>query len=654
LGHKLCLKYVLPSRASEPRGAVCPPVVTGSGHDARRRAKKTVDGIPSPCRFVPKVSLGNGCVPRTMLRLLLLETKSAFAERLAAALSIDGQAGCERIGLKAFDRRARASEEPPFDAILLEWRRDESDRARICRQVSRAGVRRPVIAVTFIEDIDEAMRALEAGAEDVCLRGEIEDEVLLQRIRLATERYHWQARQAVSSVTVNWSDFSRTSASPDSWWSPEEEEEEEGADAAPGTPETFRILVASASLGSPVPDRMRVGSANVPVEVTRVGTWEEACADGPTEAFDGVILDLDDAGTAALAAVRACRANWPSAAIVVTLPDADTESAVAAIREGADDCLDRVAAGSGTVPRYLQLAVTRRERRAAELVEPIDVPIEDARIRQYSVAPSEQRQHPRYFVTRSAIAFPVGRDFSPSQAVCAEGSTCDVSETGVRLELTGLECLSNRLLVVGVEASDGTLEFATVEVCNWTNGPGVLQIGGRFATADRDLLRAENLTPTFQPDTRRFETGLPVDILHRWVELGVLRPVLFDRIYVCPKCESMPSFRSGCRCCGSIHVASQRLVHHFDCAFLGPAREFEKDGRVRCPKCRVEGLKAGVDFEYVNGPYHCLDCGVADTETEVVGQCLTCQWRFPFKQAAEEELIGYHVDRLDPYALMGT
>jgi len=130
--------------------------------------------------------------------------------------------------------------------------------------------------------------------------------------------------------------------------------------------------------------------------------------------------------------------------------------------------------------------------------------------------------------------------------------------------------------------------------------------------------------------------------------------VLVDRVYVCPKCESLPTFRRGCRSCGSIHIASQPLILHADCAYLGLISEFERDGRIVCPKCGMLEMPEQGGFARHNGPCRCLDCNWSDAETEVVGQCLSCRWHFPLTCAVERDVIGYQANRLDPRLFLGT
>jgi len=163
-------------------------------------------------------------------------------------------------------------------------------------------------------------------------------------------------------------------------------------------------------------------------------------------------------------------------------------------------------------------------------------------------------------------------------------------------------------------------------------------------------LQSGYLIPIFDPLTMQHTVGISTSVLRSWEEDGTLEKVLLDRVQKCPDCHALPTFRFGCSSCGSGHVTNERLIHHFACAHAGPASEFEDQEDLACPKCRARNLVVGADFEYLNGPYTCLDCDWNSTELEHIGHCLKCGFRFPSHQAFVEELVGYHVNRMDVLA----
>ena len=128
---------------------------------------------------------------------------------------------------------------------------------------------------------------------------------------------------------------------------------------------------------------------------------------------------------------------------------------------------------------------------------------------------------------------------------------------------------------------------------------------------------------------------------------------MIDRVLLCPECGGLPTFRNGCPACGSARVNSPKMIHHFACAHIGHVEDFELAGELVCPKCRTRRMVMGTDFEYLQGPYVCLDCNRSDVALQSVGHCLSCGLRFPAHQAAEKELIAYHVNRLVPLDFIG-
>ena len=153
--------------------------------------------------------------------------------------------------------------------------------------------------------------------------------------------------------------------------------------------------------------------------------------------------------------------------------------------------------------------------------------------------------------------------------------------------------------------------------------------------------------PALDLSQLKFVSSLPAQQIEFARQRGELSEVLLDRIWVCPQCRALPSFRPACPCCGSAGVERDRTLHHFACAFVGPTSEFQlNDDGLSCPKCCAQRLMVGTDCEYLDGPWHCADCDWSPAELEIVGHCLKCGFRFPAQQAALEDLVGHHVDRL--------
>ena len=142
----------------------------------------------------------------------------------------------------------------------------------------------------------------------------------------------------------------------------------------------------------------------------------------------------------------------------------------------------------------------------------------------------------------------------------------------------------------------------------------------------------------------KFVPTLPAPQVEAARQRGALTEMLLDRVWVCPQCRALPSFRPACPCCGSGGVERDRMLHHFACAFVGSTGEFQvSDEGLACPKCCTQRLMVGTDCEYLDGPWRCTDCDWNTAELEIVGHCLKCGFRFPAQQAILEDLVGHCV-----------
>lgn len=148
--------------------------------------------------------------------------------------------------------------------------------------------------------------------------------------------------------------------------------------------------------------------------------------------------------------------------------------------------------------------------------------------------------------------------------------------------------------------------------------------------------------PTLDLTQLKFVPSMPAHQMESARQRGKLSEVLLDRVWVCPQCRAVPSFRPACPCCGSAGVERDRMLHHFACAFVGPTAEFQlNDEGLSCPKCCTQRLMVGTDCEFLDGPWQCSDCDWSPAELEIVGHCLKCGFRFPAEQAVLEDLIGH-------------
>jgi hypothetical protein len=253
---------------------------------------------------------------------------------------------------------------------------------------------------------------------------------------------------------------------------------------------------------------------------------------------------------------------------------------------------------------------------------------------------------------RALTYVPVRPDGSPDWSLRAVGLPLDVTPDGeLEINWKNAPDLPTTSLIAFHQDADGTrrvmgIDIESMEAREQTG----LRIKGRVGGFAGEILSPEKTMPSLNRKIMTFELGFPEPMLDQWVAVGAMERVLIDKVEVCPRCQGVPTFREGCPNCGSANLDNDYLIHHFACAHVGRVCDFEVDGDIVCPKCRVRRLVVGSDFDYVTGPYRCVDCRWSNVEPEQVAQCMQCQFRFPAYQAKTQDLRGFRAHRLDPLA----
>ncbi|MBC8355182.1 MAG: response regulator [Planctomycetes bacterium] len=601
------------------------------------------------------------------MKLLHVDRDQNFVDGFQSDLLRSGAILCDLESATDLNEARRYLEQDNYDAIVIDPSSLEIDLVAGLAELREAASQTPLLVLTSDNDEHRAVEAVAIGASDYLIKKLSQPEWLMRRVRYSIERAKRSAkRHSVGQphITRRWrttvaSVFARSVAevSPDHHSFTSAGIEVSGASPTSRSTIddlTFRVLqVEDDTSYQRLAAKMLETTSVLKFRLDHVTRLDEAVRMLKEEAFDLVMLDLSLPDSTGLETLRELLKESPDVPVIVLTGRDDDATAIQGMQLGAEDYLTKTNTNLRFCPRAAQLAITRHRRIT---LEQLSVETEDG-------APSaddengvriesERRQHSRYLLTKPIFAIPVMPDWSPSEAYSADGFSLDVSVGGLRFEIAGIDRLPTKQILVGIEAHDSVLHFAAVEAKRVERTESGIRIGAAFTAGERDLLRRANIEPTFNPRTGRFGMELPVEIIARWVEFGILRATLMDRVLICPQCQAVPTFRNGCRICGSVRLHSRPLIHHFACAHIGYVSDFEQDGAIICPKCRTRHLIVGADYEHLSGPYRCLDCDWSDTDLELVGNCMKCEFRFPMNQAMEEDLVGYHVHRLDALALI--
>lgn len=117
-----------------------------------------------------------------------------------------------------------------------------------------------------------------------------------------------------------------------------------------------------------------------------------------------------------------------------------------------------------------------------------------------------------------------------------------------------------------------------------------------------------------------------------------------DRILLCPYCLAYNvCFRDICPECGSADLTALEMLHHFRCGYIGAEEEFHKDGKLVCPKCSVELLHVGKDYERPSEVYTCGQCEWTGSEPVTSGHCVVCDKEVRPEKCLIRDIKSYRI-----------
>lgn len=304
--------------------------------------------------------------------------------------------------------------------------------------------------------------------------------------------------------------------------------------------------------------------------------------------------------------------------------------------------LQIIGADSAAVERLRsELNITRQD-------SPSSKKIDDALQRAARFGGDNQRTTTRYELSIPAVLYPVLATGeidvpSPTPAVLADAST-----GGLKLWVEAPRPQTGREMLVGIETANGQLAYYGVRIVGTAyNSNRLFEINAAFEGTLSDMLQQDIIFPQLDRTDMKYRLPAPEPVLKSLCAAGAANWVALDHVSLCPDCRAIPTVRNGCGMCLSSHVKAQKMIHHYACANVDFVEKFEFDNEIACQKCRCRNMIVGADFEYLDGPNRCMDCGQANLELIQIGHCLCCGNRFSMENARVEELIGYRVSRLD-------
>ncbi|NGP76766.1 response regulator [Balneolaceae bacterium YR4-1] len=146
-------------------------------------------------------------------------------------------------------------------------------------------------------------------------------------------------------------------------------------------------------------------------------------------------------------------------------------------------------------------------------------------------------------------------------------------------------------------------------------------------------------------------------ILKAAEEEDLLTGDFVESLYLCNTCSNAyMHFRESCPFCSSTHLKTEDLIHHFPCAYVGPASDFEGDGErdsMECPKCSRYLKHIGVDYDKPSVMYNCMNCDHSFQDPQVKAKCNNCGSDTRVEHLTKSMLKAYRMTELGEDVAMG-
>jgi CheY-like chemotaxis protein len=133
-----------------------------------------------------------------------------------------------------------------------------------------------------------------------------------------------------------------------------------------------------------------------------------------------------------------------------------------------------------------------------------------------------------------------------------------------------------------------------------------------------------------------------VSILESLADENILIRQFFDKLILCPKCNSS-NLRPSTHCpkCNSGYITRGRVLEHFACGYAGLEDEFKVRERYLCPKCRKELRLIGTDYRSPGLLHKCRNCGELFAEPVLKWRCNRCSMLCPEAELKETNIYSY-------------
>jgi Thaumarchaeal output domain 1 len=162
------------------------------------------------------------------------------------------------------------------------------------------------------------------------------------------------------------------------------------------------------------------------------------------------------------------------------------------------------------------------------------------------------------------------------------------------------------------------------------------------------------LVPTFDPsqtvrypEVENVMDGDPAaarQLVEKLWDVGIFKRKFFEKVLVCPSCLS-PNVSNDYVCpnCNSIDIERKTLLEHTACGTIDSVDNFLVAGGLACPKCNVELMEAGIDYQKLGSWFQCEQCNKRSDMPSPIHRCRSCGHIFTIKETGFEKIYSYRL-----------
>ena len=137
-----------------------------------------------------------------ILKILLVEDNPADARFLKIALEEEMPGRFELVHETRLGEAVQTFDQGEFDLVLLDLSLPDETGFATFHRMSQAAADAPIVVMTGLDDEAMARKALQAGAQDYLVKGQVQRQALLKALRFALERH--QSRRSSLEELEQW------------------------------------------------------------------------------------------------------------------------------------------------------------------------------------------------------------------------------------------------------------------------------------------------------------------------------------------------------------------------------------------------------------------------------------------------------------------